>query len=57
MAVPSFNRVVFLRFHICGVESFEPLQDLKVAFRIPFYELLNWNGLNQDKEDMSKFRD
>lgn len=57
MAVPSFNGVVFLGFHICGVESFEPLQGLKAAFIIPFYELLNWNGLNQDKEGMTKFID
>lgn len=41
--------VVFFTFHICYVESFEPLQDLKVAFGIPLNELFNRNGLNQDK--------
>lgn len=55
MTVPSFHRVVFLFFLICHVESFEPLQDLEVAFKIPIYELLDWNGLNQIKADMAEF--
>lgn len=52
MAVPSFHGVVFFTLHIFRVESFEPLQGLKVAFKIPFYELFHWNGLNRDREDI-----
>lgn len=49
MAVPSFHRVIVFTFHICIVENFEPLQKLKVAFKIPFYELLNGDGLIQER--------
>lgn len=55
LAAPSFHCVVSLTFHIFPEESFEPLQELKVPFGIPFYELLHWKSLNQDKEDMATF--
>lgn len=45
MVVPSLHRVVLYTFHIFRVEGFEPLQNVRVALKIPFYELLNWYSL------------
>lgn len=42
----SLHGVIFSILYICGVKAFEPLQKVKVALKVPFYEILDWNGLN-----------
>lgn len=56
MAVPCLHCVVLVMFHIGHVENFEPLQELKIALKFPFYKLLNRNGLNKTNQHVMKYR-
>lgn len=46
----SLDGIVLFILHTCCVKDLEPLQEVKVAVEIPFYERLHWDGLNAEMD-------
>lgn len=44
----SLHRIVFFVLHTCCVKAIEPLQEFDVAFKVPCYEIFNWDDLNAE---------